>query len=88
VFCHYYYRNESARKNNYWNDYLHIIEHGSIVVVSFTTRAMEGDTLPMGMYDLFFWITKMICVFVKLRNILAGGIDVSPVYICSVVSLE
>jgi hypothetical protein len=49
---------------------------------------MEGDTLPRGMYDLVFWITKMICVFVKLRNIFAGGIDVSPVYICYVVSLE
>ena len=79
MFCLYYYREESARKDNYRNEYLHIFEHGSRVVVSFTTRALEGDSLPMGMYDLSFWITKMICVFVKLRNILAEGIDDRPV---------
>ena len=88
MFCLYYYRNESAQKNNYWNDYLHIIEHGPMVVVSFTTRAMEGDSLPMGMYVFVFLATKMICVFVKFRNIHAGGIDDRPVYVCFVVSLE
>jgi hypothetical protein len=63
----------------YWNEYLRIIENGSRVVVSFITRALEGDYLPMGMYDLYIFRTKVICVYVKFRNIRAGGIDDIPV---------
>jgi hypothetical protein len=33
----------------------------------------------MGMFDVFFKKTKMIFVFAEFGNILAGGIDDSPV---------
>jgi hypothetical protein len=66
MFCHlHYYRNESAQKDNYRNEYLRIIEHGSRVMVTFITRPLEGDSLSMGMYDVFILKTKVICVFVK-----------------------
>jgi hypothetical protein len=55
MFCLHYYMNESARKDNYLNEYLRIIEHGSRVVVSFITRPLAGDSLSMGMYDAFIF---------------------------------